>query len=405
MIKEKYQYKLTETVLNVTNSAIDSVRNKCITKTGCRVYDNGYLGIAGILGEETNETWERAIKNLERKIPYPFDPVTNQSRTVDLRESKLSPEEFLEKAEALLEQLHHEFPQFIFSNKIGMKEYYEGLSNDANLEYHYYDKIFNISLIFKHIDSKDIFDSGIDYTNRTWDEDLFLRTAREQLKAFLTPVELPTGESLPIIANFNEIGGKIVESLMGESVGRGGSIFSDKMKQQVFHKDFILLHDMSKESYCEPFFDAQGSTVPSDSIAFIDHGTIKRCLTDLKSARDYNLENTACAQCDYDAIPVASYKFLKVEPTGKTLKELVGSKDAIFIAVMSGGDTTNEGVFASPVQTAYLYRDGKLLGKLPEFAISGNIYEMFGKDYVGCSTDKQIFGDHVCVVNAKILKS
>ena len=405
MIKETYQHQLTETVLNVTNGAVDSVRNKCITKTGCRVYDNGYLGIAGILGEATTETWASAIENLERKIPYPFDPVTNQSRTSDLRESVLTPEEFLGKAEHFLEELHSEFPQFIFFNKIGMKVLYQGLSNDANLDYRYYDKVFHLGIVFKDITSLNIFDSMIGYVDRTWDEELFLKIAREQLKAFLTPVELPDGEQLPIIADFNEIGGKIVESLMGESVGRGASIFSDKINQQVFHKEFNLQHDMSKEEFYEAFFDAQGSTVPSDSIALIEEGIIKRCLTDLKSAKEHNLENTACAECSYDEVPTANYKSLKVQPTGKALKELVGTQDAIFIAVMSGGDTTNEGDFAAPVQTAYLYRDGKLVGKLPEFAISGNIYDMFGKDFIGCSTDKSIFGDHVCVVNAKILIS
>lgn len=405
MIKETYQHKLTETVLNITNGAVDSVRNKCITKTGCRVYDNGYLGIAGILGEATTQTWESAIENLERKIPYPFEPVTNQSRTYDLRESVLTPEEFLAKAEHFLEVLRHEFPQFIFFNKMGMKELYQSLSNDANLDYGYYDKVFYLGIAFKHNASVNIFDSFIGYLNRTWDEEQFLEIAREQLQAFLTPVNLPDGEKLPIITDFNSIGGKIVESLMGDSVGSGASIFTDQMNRQVFHHDFNLLHDMSKEAFCESFFDAQGSTVPSDSIALIENGIIKRCLTDLKSAKDYKLENTACAECNYDEVPIAEYKSLTVQSTGKTLKELVGTKDAIFIVIMSGGDTTNEGNFAAPVQTAYLCRDGKLVGRLPEFAVSGNIYDMFGTDFIGCSTDKPIFGERVCVVNAKILRS
>ena len=74
MIKELYRFETTETSLNVTQSQIDSVRRKHIVKSGCRVYDGGCIGIAGTLGEATEETWRQAETHLARNVPYPYAP-------------------------------------------------------------------------------------------------------------------------------------------------------------------------------------------------------------------------------------------------------------------------------------------------------------------------------------------
>ena len=53
------------------------------------------------------------------------------------------------------------------------------------------------------------------------------------------------------------------------------------------------------------------------------------------------------------------------------------------MAMASGGDTTPDGHFATPVQLAYLMEDGKLVGRLPDLTVSGSFYDMLGKDFLG----------------------
>ena len=50
MIKELYRIFKHEVCLNVTQGAVDSVRIKNIVKSGARVNDGGYIGIAGTIG-------------------------------------------------------------------------------------------------------------------------------------------------------------------------------------------------------------------------------------------------------------------------------------------------------------------------------------------------------------------
>ncbi len=50
----------------------------------------------------------------------------------------------------------------------------------------------------------------------------------------------------------------------------------------------------------------------------------------------------------------------------------------------------------------YLIKNGKLVGKLPEFGISGNIYELFGKDFMGVSKDRPLMNEHYVILKMKI---
>lgn len=65
-----------------------------------------------------------------------------------------------------------------------------------------------------------------------------------------------------------------------------------------------------------------------------------------------------------------------------TLGALAPGK-AVYVVIASGGDMTPEGHYARPVQMAYLVENGKLVGRLPELNISGNFFELLGKDYLG----------------------
>ena len=410
MIKELYQIKLYETTLNVTQTSIDSIRKKNITKSGCRVYekrqdteDAGYIGVAGTFGEASEDTWERAIKNLELKIPYDYEVSKNSKRTRDLRELNLTPEEFLEKSEKFLEIIRKEFPEFIFSNKIKLIETETSLRNDVGLDYVNYDKSVTLELIFKHANSVNIFDSGVFYHGREFNIDKILDVTRQQLKAFNNEVDLPNLEKALVVVS-GEALDKICESLNGESLGRGTSMFNNKVGSKVFNENFTLYGDLSNEAYHIPFFDAEGSVLENDVCSLIENGVILRGYTDKKNSKEFGVENTASASASYDDVPSLGMININIKKSEETFMELVGDEPVIFVIMASGGDCTNNGDYATPVQMSYLVQNGKYLGKLPEFSMSGNIYEMFGDDYVGFNKDKIAFNQNLLLCRMNISK-
>ncbi|MBE6051052.1 MAG: hypothetical protein E7214_10485 [Clostridium sp.] len=407
MVKELYVIKEKEISLNVTQSKIDSIKKKEVTKSGCRIYKDGYIGIAGTLGEATSDTWKKAEENLKNKVPYEFEPCKNMKRIRDLRVDNMSIEQFINVAEEFLKVLREEYSNFIFSNKIKLIEKEVTLKNDVGLDLKSIDRYFQTELMVKEKESINIIDTDLSGNARTFNKEDLLKLAKETLGNYTNMVSVPKEKKVPIIARPLELINKIVSELDGSKLGSGASIFNDKINKKVFSEKFTLYLDRSNENIMVPFFDSEGSTLEEDKLKLIDEGVIKLGYTDKRTADKYKVQNTAAASSEYDevsSISQLSYNenIFSVNTSNKTLSEIIGDKDAIYVAEMAGGDCTNEGIFSSPVQSAYLVSGGKIVGRLPEFNIRGNIYDMFGKDYLGVSKEKYYTGENLVILNMEV---
>jgi len=78
----------------------------------------------------------------------------------------------------------------------------------------------------------------------------------------------------------------------------------------------------------------------------------------------------------------------------------------ILVWIASGGDFTSEGAFATPVQLAYLFDGNNRVGRLPELSVSSHLYDMFGKDFCGVSTDSltSLAKANLAVMNMNVTK-
>ncbi len=402
MKREVYSQTIQKTTLNITQSRVDSVRKNQITRSACRVYENGCIGISGFFGQPTQQNWKAAEENLALGIPYEYPPEEGKKRTEDRREELLDEKQLLCRAEELLAQLSRRQPEFIFSNKILSLDITQTLTGEKGLSYEYRDRVYQLSIIFKHKSSNAVFDGGLWMESRRWDSETFLRDACEQLDAHNTPARLPSAPVMPVVLSFGLVGEPILRGLSAEALGKGTSIFAGRLGEKLFSSRFTLFADRSAESLGESFFDKEGSTLAGDRIPLIENGVLKRGFCDKKNAAEFGFENTAAAGGSYDDVPALGENSVLAAPGEKTLKELLGEGEAILIDTMSGGDCTAEGNCASPVQLAYLLRNGKPVGRLPEFSLSGNLYEMFGKDYLGVSADKPFFDRRALVLRMKV---
>lgn len=403
-MRELYQFTEKETALNYTANEIDSIKKKHIKKSGCRIYKDGFLGVAGTLGEATEDTFEAARANLERKIPYPFAPKEGIQRIRDLRVKELTEEFFLVQTKQVMKQLIAEFPDYIFSNKIKLIEREISLKNDKGLHYIDYNRFLTFEILLKHVGSLQIFDSALLYLDREFSPERFYRESKEQLLALRNKVSLPKEVFLPIIFCDNTIIRQFEESLNGEALGKGTSLLSGKMGEKIFSDSFTLNQDRSMNQINTPFFDAEGSVLPSDQVALIEKGILRHGYVDQLNAKLFTVPNTAAGEGEYDSVPKLSLPELRVVPSEKTLKELLNGELGIIAWMASGGDFTSKGDFATPIQCSFLTDGEKILGVLPEFQIKGKFLEMFGNDYIGYSRDKIWSLDHGLIIRMKVIQ-
>ena len=394
MIKELYQQTVREVSLNVSAGRVDSLRRKNITKSGCRVYHNGYIGVAGCLGQPTTDTWASAEEALARKVPA-APPETGKERFREQGEALIPAEAFRAGCEELLATLRAEFPDFVLSNKLQMMDVEMRLENNAGLKYADRKRSYAMVLLVKQAGSPNMYDSHLMAVSRRFDREGWLDQAREILTAHRTLLPMPEGERCLILDN--AIGDALQnfsildKALSGREYLAGTSLFQGKLGLRLFDPRVTISYDVTGTEWLDRddiFFDKEGTTLPGDRVNLIESGVLKTLETNKKYAAQLGLASTGGAYGDYDSAPALAALPLTVASTGESLAQLTEGRDCIFPLIASGGEWTDAGDYATPVQCAYLYRGGKLVGRLPEFSLAVKLNELFGEKFGGVSTDR-----------------
>lgn len=402
---EKIIDKTTSYGLNVSGGAIDSLRVKNDLKTVIRVYEDGKIGIAGRIGEgDDKQLFEEAKAQLAQNIEYPCDLAANKKRSENCVKNIIAPSDFVKTMKKLLARLNETYPDFVFANKINMEE--EGLSyeNSEGTNYSYSSDYLAIILTLQHKKSSNIMDLSYISVENYYDEDKVVEEIGKLVNVYENEVELD--DTLPVIIE-SGVMQYALSHLTAEMYMSGASLFSGKLGKKVFDEKVNVVSDHSPDNKkCIPFFDSEGVVLENDKFYFVKDGVICGLATYKRSAKNFNLPLSGGGYSEFDDVPRGGIIGVKLENTAGSLKELVKGK-AIYVSETSGGDMTPDGTLGIPVQLAYLYDDGKLVGRLPEFSLNANIFDLLGKDFIGTSKNDvfDYLEDDVLVGKFKINKN
>ncbi len=390
--------------LNVTAGRIDSYREIEKTTGTVRVYENGFIGVAGCLGEpDEQDLTEKAKEALSFNIPYPCR-LEGPLEIEELHEKEIIPiPEFIPTMQAFLDRLGELCPKFAFSNKISLSSFKMEYKNSLGRHLKSSGSKLSISLVVQSRGSGNLFDTFLGWSGDHFNEKELLAEFKKEYDAFYTPVDLEPGR-YPVVTEPENLLGSFINHFVGDLYIANASLLSGKLGEKVFSDKLSIADDMNPETaYDTAFFDAEGCTAPDYRPVIIENGVLKGVLTSKKTAAQYGLPNLGNASSDYDGVPGIDFHGLYVAPTAESLKDLLPGK-SILILVASGGDATPDGHFVTPVQMAYLLEDGKYVGRLPAISVGGNFFDMFGKDYIGTVMDDPLKGALLSAVEMDVTK-
>lgn len=390
--------------LNVTGGKIDSFREKEETTGTVRVYENGCIGIAGCLGTPDEKTLtDKAVEALTLGIPYPCNLGGALEQELLLEKEIIPIPEFIPTMQNFLDRLGETCPRFAFSNKIKLSYGKTEYRNSSGRRLTSSGSCLSILLIAQNRGSGNLFDTVLSYEGDTFDADALLARFKDSYDAFYTPADIEPGR-IPVVMESSDLFGTFLQHFVAEMYVSGASLFSGKLESKTFSEKLLLKNDMNPETntgVC--FFDKEGCVAPDLRPALITNGVLTGLVTTKKSADNFNVPNLGAAAAPYDGVPCLGFNRLYVEPTAKSLSALVPGK-AIYVVMASGGDTTPGGHFATPVQMAYLMENGKFVGRLPELNVSGNVFDMLGKDYIGAVDGEPSPDSMSCAVFMNVTK-
>lgn len=406
MNKQKIVEKSRSYAATLAAGEVSSLRIKEDEKTVIRVYEDGKIGVAGRIGEGDDEALEaQAAAALVQDIPYPDAMCGGEKRHIDLVKDIIPEDELLNTVRHLASRLKERFPDFIFSDKFAIEEEAVSYSDSADTDLSYADKAVLVGLSIKSAGSANIMDLGYYARKRHYDEDAVVEDIAKLLDVYSNKLPLPE-EKLPVIMDMSFVQ-HALSHVVAEMYASGASLFSGKLGQKLFDECVNILIDRTPgKNELSPFFDSEGVTLEGDKFYFVKDGVFCGLATYRRSAAMLNLPLSGCGYADFDAVPqCGNFRGIELDTKGKKLSEVFSGK-AIYVSVTSGGDMIPDGKFATPVMLAYLYDNGKLVGTLPEFGVSGNIFDLLGKDLIAIAKN-DVYGymdEDVVVANFNIDK-
>lgn len=206
------------------------------------------------------------------------------------------------------------------------------------------------------------------------------RKAAQKAVSRLGAVKLTTGNYPTVIHRdlMSAFLTMLAGHLSGQEVADGKSLLKDKIGFKLGSDLFNLIDDPFDErgAAVRPF-DAEGT--PSQVARLFEKGVLKSYLTNMESARRLKLANTGHASRSPASSMSVSPSNLVVATGEASLTEMLSKfPKVILVTEMNGGlhagynETTGD--FSLPCE-GFQYENGKLIGPVDQFVMSGNILD------------------------------
>lgn len=392
MMKAKDTWAQNKSIFSYEEGKLHSFSKESNYETSHKVYQDGIVGIHYHIGKvDDEEGYRKAEENLVRQRPYPFTLETG-TRARDKREKVLPDAELRKLSDGCMQYLRETYPRFRFQAKFTGTEYDRRTENDLGMDYRTQDYAVGVSVSYKHEDSKNIADGYFDFNMRTFEEAVFRQMADDYLAKHEVKAELP--EDLIFNMKYYSMAGYLANLLNAEELARGTSLLTGKIGEKLFADDFTLTHVVSdQEAWFNPFWDGDGCVLPNDELVLIENGVIKTGFADKKTAKQYGVPHTGPAYHDFSDIPGPGGLSVQVKRSEKTVKELLGGRPCVVPVNFTSSGFNEKGEMTLVIQHSLLYDGEKIVGSLPEFKVAANIFDVFGKDFIGVGSDRPIYYD------------
>ncbi|MCJ7763750.1 MAG: TldD/PmbA family protein [Dehalococcoidales bacterium] len=204
-------------------------------------------------------------------------------------------------------------------------------------------------------------------------------------------------KSLPVIFTPNGVASAIVSPLMAAFNGRivleGASPIGDSLGKPVFDKKLWLRDDatIAYRPASQPF-DDEG--VPSRRTTLIEAGVPAGFLYDLQTAALAKKQSTGNGGRHGGGLPGVSPNAFVIQPGDTTFDDMLADiKEGLVIEYLMGAGQGNilGGDFSGNVLLGYKVENGKIVGRVKDTMVSGNIYKLL-KDIAAIGSDARWVG-------------
>jgi PmbA protein len=187
---------------------------------------------------------------------------------------------------------------------------------------------------------------------------------------------------LPVVFTPNGVASAFVRPLMaafnGKTVLEGASPVGGRLGEKVFDER-LSLRDDPTIAYRPGSSPCDDEAVPSEPTALISDGKVRGFLYDLQTAALAGARSTGNGRRSPGGLPAPAPSSFVIAPGEASFEDMVGDiKEGLVVEQLMGATQGNVlgGDFSGNVLLGFKVENGRIVGRVKDTMVSGNIYQL-----------------------------
>lgn len=376
---EVYQVTSQSQPLFFEGNRLQQVESCQSQGTALRLWLDARPGLAVAYGNlEPQLLVDKAIALCQLNQPEIIELATARTEIHHSNQLRITRENLVELGNRAITQLREEYPELICSAELESERETTTLINSQGLHCQYSESAVSCWLGAELVRGEDFL--GV-YQGEYSQTELDLSGAIEQILLRLDwakqNVPPPVGK-MPVLFTANAANlfwDTVSEALNGKTVVENSSPWSDRSRELIVSPLLTLKQQPELKPYACPF-DDEGT--PTQALNLINHGVLSQFYSGRAIARELGIPSTGNGfRPSLDSYPTPSLVNLIIAPGTNTLSELISQLErGIIVDQILGGGADISGDFSVNVDLGYGIQQGKVIGRVKDTAIAGNVYQL-----------------------------
>ena len=402
---EVFMVSSEETTVQLEANRLKRIQSKQNTSVALRIIKQGRVGYAATTDlSDTRRLVANAVETapfgVQARFELPHKTTYPQIKVFDPDTESTPIEKMIALGEELIALVTRHTPDIICEAMVAKDIISLRLMNSGGGEASYKKSVFSLSLWGSLIRGTDML-----FVGESQSSCHPITTPKEVADVVIQQLELarnrasvPT-KQLPVILTPRGVVSALIPSLMtafnGKIVLQGASPIGNRLGQPVFDQKLSLWDDPTI-AYRPNSRPSDDEGVPSQRTPLIEGGRVASFLYDLQTAALAHTRSTGNGSRN-GGLPTPSPTTLVIAPGKTGFDEMVGDiKEGLVIEQLMGAEQGNilGGDFSGNVLLGFKIESGKIVGRVKDTMVSGNVYQLL-KEAIAIGSEARWVGGFV----------
>ncbi len=395
-----------ETPVQFEANRLKHIQSKQSSYVALRIIKEGRIGyaISTELSDQqhlVDAAVETAEFGMKAEFELPGATSYPQIEVFDPEVESVTPEEMVRLGKELISPVVRHTPGILCDAEVHKGTISTRIINSRGGELHYRQTVFSLGIQGQLIRGTDMLfvGEGQSSCHPLTDTQAVASVVLRQLDLAREQASIPT-KPLPVIFTPNGVASALISPLMaafnGKVVLEGASPIGHKRGEQFFDSK-LSLYDDPTIGYRPQSRPADDEGTPSQRTPLIEQGRVASFIYDLQTAALAGTKSTGNGGRHHGGLPTPMPSAFVITPDNTQFDDMVSDvKEGLVIEQLMGAEQGNilSGDFSGNVLLGYKIESGKIVGRVKDTMVSGNVYQLL-KDITAIGSDPKWVGGSV----------